>query len=307
MKGVLLINMGGPLSLRELKQFLTNMFMDPCILPLIKPLRYLLSKIISNARYKKSWEKYKMIGGTPIISSTEKIAKRLGNRLNSQYSVRTAFSYSSPLIRDSMLAFKNEGIKEITVVPLYPHPGYSTTSSVKADVNKFVSGNKDLHVVIIKEFYRHDGFIRFWSEIISQHILERQYTHPFLLFSAHSIPFSFVLKGDVYPEAVKESAKMIAGNIGIEYDLAYQSGMQNGEWLNPDSKQKLKELAALGISEIVMVPISFVSENLETLYDLDCDIIPYSVSELGIKAVSRVNIPEAHDLFIRLLADLVNN
>ncbi len=100
---------------------------------------------------------------------------------------------------------------------------------------------------------------------------------------------------------------MIARNIGIEFEISYQSGMRAGKWLTPDTKHKLKELSELGISEIIIVPISFVSENLETLYDLDRDIIPYAKNELGISTISRVKIPEAHDLFIWLLTDLVKN
>jgi ferrochelatase len=307
MTGILLVNMGGPQSPEEMRNFLTLMFRDPFILPFSKSLRYLLSFIISNTRYKKSWKKYELIGGTPIIGSTAKTVESLRNMLNSHYDVKMAFSYSSPFIKDSLLAFRNEGIKDIIVIPLYPQAGYSTTSSVLAEVNNVASREKYLNIRILKEFYNHDGFIRFWSEIISAHILEKQYRHPFLLFSAHSIPKYMVNKGDTYPSGIEESAKMIARNIGIEYELAYQSRMGKGKWLAPDTKLKLKELAGLGISEIVLVPLSFVSENLETLYDLDHDIIPFAKNELGIASVSRVTIPEAHDLFIRLLADLVNN
>jgi ferrochelatase len=283
------------------------MFKDPFILPFYKPFRYLLSCIISNARYKKSWKKYELIGGTPIISTSIKTVESLQKKLNDRYNIKMAFSYSPPFIKDSLLTFKNEGIHDIIVIPLYPQSSFSTTSSVLADVNKVTSREKDMNIRILKEFYNHDGFIRFWSEIISAHILEKQYRHPFLLFSAHSIPKYLVNKGDTYPSGIEESAKMIARNIGIEYELAYQSRMGKGKWLVPDTKLKLKELAGLGISEIVVVPVSFVSENLETLYDLDHDIIPFAKNELGIASVSRVTIPEAHDLFILLLADLVNN
>jgi len=307
MTGVLLVNMGGPRSLKEMKQFLNRMFRDPFILPFSKPLRYLLSFIISEARYKSSWEKYEMIGGTPIISLTDKFVQRLGKKLKSYYDVRMAFSYSSPFIRDILLNFKNEGIRNIKVIPLYPHGGYSTTSSVSAEIDKVASQEKDLDIRVIRDFYKHEAFTKFWSELISGHIAKEQYKHPYLLFSAHSVPQYLVNKGDSYPSGIAESAGLIAGNIGMEYDLAYQSGMRRGVWLAPDIKHRLKELAELGIGEIVIAPLSFVSENLETLYDLDHDIIPYAKNELGIRDISRVMIPVAHDLFIWLLADLVKN
>jgi protoporphyrin/coproporphyrin ferrochelatase len=305
MTGVLLVNMGGPESLEEMKVFLSNMFRDPFILPFNKPLRHLLSFVISSTRYKKSWKKYELIGGTPIISGTHKTVLSLQAKLRDKYKVRMAFSYSSPFIEESLLAFKNEGINDIVVIPLYPQASLTTTSSVIADVEKVTSREKELNIKFVKEFYRHDGFVRFWSEIISAHILDKKYTKPFLLFSAHSIPKYLVDKGDTYPIGIEQSAKMIAQNIGIECDYAYQSGMSRGEWLTPDTKVRLKELAGLGIKEIIIIPISFVNENLETLYDVDNEIIPYAKNELGIESISRVRIPEANELFIQLLSDLV--
>jgi protoporphyrin/coproporphyrin ferrochelatase len=307
MTGVLLVNMGGPESLKEVRTFLSNMFRDPFILPFPRPLRNLLSYIISTTRYKKSWKKYELIGGTPIIRATHKTVLRLQEKLRDKYKVKMAFSYSSPLIKESMLAFKTEGIKDIVVIPLYPQASYSTTSSVRLDVEKVTSMDKELNIKFVKEFYHHEGFVRFWSEIISRHILEKHYLHPYLLFSAHSIPKYLVDKGDSYPTGIEQSAKLIAQNIGIEYDYAYQSGMSRGEWLAPDVKVKLKALAEAGTKEIIIIPISFVNENLETLYDIDREIIPYAKNELGIESISRVQIPEANEVFIQLLADLIKN
>ena len=307
MTGVLLVNMGGPESLKEVRTFLANMFRDPFILPFPRPVRILLSYIISTTRYKKSWKKYELIGGTPIISATQKTVSGLQDKLRDNYKVRMAFSYSSPFIEDSLLAFKKEGIHDITVIPLYPQASYSTTSSVRADIEKVTSRDKVLNIKFVNEFYQQDVFVRFWSEIIAEHILAKTYMHPFLLFSAHSIPKYLVDKGDTYPTGIEQSAKLIAQNIGIEYDYAYQSGMARGEWLTPDVKVRLKALAEAGTKEIIIIPISFVNENLETLYDIDRVIIPYAKNELGIESISRVNIPEANELFIQLLADLVKN
>ena len=114
-------------------------------------------------------------------------------------------------------------------------------------------------------------------------------------------------RGDTYPNAIGESAKLIAQNLGFEFEFAYQSGMRRGEWLTPDVKVQLKSLAEAQTNEIVIVPISFVNENLETLYDIDREIIPYAKNELQITAISRVKIPEGNDLFIQLLADMVKN
>jgi len=290
-----------------MKVFLANMFKDPFILPFHKPIRHLLSYIISTTRYKKSWKKYELIDGTPIISGTQKTVNRLQDKLRDKYSVRMAFSYSSPMIEESLLAFKNEGINNVTVIPLYPQASFTTTSSVLSDVEKVTSKERELNIKFVKEFYQQDGFVRFWSEIIADHILTEKYAHPFMLFSAHSIPKYLLEKGDTYPRGIEESAKLIAQNIGLEYECAYQSGMRRGEWLTPDVKVRLRTLAGEGRSEIIIIPISFVNENLETLYDIDNEIIPYAKNDLGIDSISRVKIPEANELFVQLLADLVKN
>jgi len=270
--------------------FLKKMFNDPFILPFSKPVRWFLSWIISSLRYRKSWKKYQLIGGTPIVKATKKTVERLQQQLGDKYLVSMAFSYSPPLLKKSCSLFKKEGIHDIIIIPLYPQSSYSTTSSVKADVEKHFPSNQ-FSIRFIKEFYQHQLFVEFWSEIISKHIVESRYTHPFLLFSAHSIPKLLEDKGDTYPWAIAESANSIAKNLGLKYNFAYQSGLKRGEWLGPDVKEKLKDLAESGVDEIILIPISFVNENLETLYDLDHDIIPFSINKLGLKSISILRIP----------------
>lgn len=304
MTGVLLVNMGGPESSNQMRIFLKKMFNDPFILPFSKPVRWFLSWTISSFRYRKSWKKYQLIGGTPIVKATQKTVEKLQQQLGNKYKVRMAFSYSPPLLNDCHSWVKKEEVTNLTIIPLYPQSSYSTTSSVKADIeNLFPS--EQFFIRFIKEFYQHRLFIKFWSELISKHIADSRYTHPFLLFSAHSIPKNLQDKGDTYPWAIAESANSIAKNLGLKYDVAYQSGLKRGQWLGPDVKDKLKELIGSGKTEIILIPISFVNENLETLYDLDRDIIPFAKTELGLKSISRVKIPEANDTFIALLADLI--
>lgn len=304
MKAVLLVNMGGPESSRQMKIFLKNMFKDPFILPFSRPVRWFLSSLISNTRYRKSWRKYQAIGGTPIIKATQKTVQRLQEKLGNTYRVSMAFSYSAPLIRDRYVELRKEDISELTVIPLYPQSSFSTTSSVKADIESFPS-EQGYNVRFIKEFYEHELYIKFWADLIARHVAEHRYTKPLLLFSAHSIPKSLEEKGDTYPWGIAESANFISKKLGLPYEVAYQSGLRKGSWLGPDVKDQLELLKKSGKNEIVLIPISFVNENLETLYDLDQDIIPFAKTELGLKSISRVKIPEANETFVDLLADLV--
>ena len=305
MTGVLLVNMGGAGSPEEMKTFLACMFKDPRILPFGKTVRNILSFIISNARYKKSWEKYKLIGGTPIINATQETMFALQTELGYAYRVKVAFSYTAPTIKESMLSFKKEGIKKIVVVPLYPQSSFSTTGSVQDEIQRVTLQEKGFDVRIEKEFYKQQGFVDFWSKLITAHIKHKGLSSPLLLFSAHSIPQYMVDKGDTYSREIEESAALIAGNLKLDFEVAYQSGMRHSKWIGPDTIERLKELAKEGKDEIIMIPISFVNENLETLYDIDKVMIPFAKKELGMNYISRVKIPEADALFIRLLVDII--
>jgi ferrochelatase len=305
MRGVLLVNMGGPESPEELKKFLSRMFRDPAILPFSKPIRHLLAFIISRSRYRKSWKKYELIGGTPLVKSTIKTTRALQSILGESFDVKYAFSYSSPDIANALNVFKKEGISKIHVIPLYPQSSFTTTSSVKADIKKVTDKDPFFDLTVQEEFYSHPDFIAFWAFQIQKHLKEHGIDHPTLVFSAHSIPESYVLKGDTYPTGIINSAALIAENLGFHYEAAFQSGMKRGKWIGPDVKEHLMTMKEEGIDDLVLIPISFVHENLETRYDLDHELIPYAKKELGFKHVSRVQLPEADLLFVNMLVDLV--
>lgn len=301
----MLVNMGGPESQEELKTFLSRMFRDPHILPFRKPVRNLLSWIISNARYRKSWKKYELIGGTPLVESTRQTAASLQYLLGGSYAVKYAFSYSMPDIRECLQNFKKEGIAEITVVPLYPQASITTTSSVIADVKKITDKDSFYQVKVQGEFYDHPGFIAFWVQLIKEHLKKNKIADPTLVFSAHSIPEYHISNGDTYASSIVNCAALIAIETGLPYEAGFQSGMRRGKWIGPDVKEHLKTLRDEGVDNLVLIPISFVSENLETRYDLDWDIVPYALKTLGFAHVSRVNLPEADPNLVKMLADLV--
>ena len=305
MRGVLLVNMGGPDSPEELKDFLSRMFKDPAILPFAKPIRNLLSFIISRTRYKKSWKKYQLIGGTPLVKSTVKTAKELQKVLGESFNVRYAFSYSSPDLKRSLNDFKMMGVSDITVVPLYPQSSYTTTSSVTADLNNVTKSDSFFNLTVVEEFYKHPGFIAFWIHLITKHVGDHGIKDPTLVFSAHSIPEYHVLNGDTYPTGIINCAALIASRLGFHYEAAFQSGMKRGKWIGPDVREHLNTLAEEGIDDLVLIPISFVHENLETRYDLDYELIPYAKDVLGLTNVTRVQLPEADPLLVGMLADIV--
>lgn len=306
MTGVLLVNMGGPESPAEVKQFLRLMFLDKHIIPAPYIIRNLLSLYISNTRYKKSWSRYKKIGGTPIKKNTDSLAKSLQAALGNSYNIKIAYSYSDPFLSSVFNDFSSEKISDVVVIPLYPQASITTTSSVVYDVEKLKKKFPQLCIRTVSEFYKNQNFITYWSDSIHKHLEEKKLKNPLLLFSAHSIPLSFITKGDTYQKSIQESSKLIATKAGLNFRVSYQSGMNSKTWLGPDTKICLESLATEGHSEIVIIPISFVCENLETLYDLDQDIVPLSNKKLGIN-ISRVHIPVIHPAFIEMLKEIIIN
>ena len=302
-KAILLVQMGGPLNKGEMKTFLWRMFNDEHILPFPSFFRKLLATIITNSRYKKSWSKYELISGTPIISHTHKIANRLKKSLNNQIEVKAAFSYSMPDINHVMNQLKKQGIKEILVIPLYPHFSITTFQSVLDDAKMYAYQN-ELKLTTSACYYDDKTFIKNWADIIASEMQIQNIDEAHLLFSGHSIPVSFIKKGDSYPQQIEVTAGLIAKELNLKYSVSYQSQIKGQKWLGPQTDLKMKELKAQGIENLILVPISFINENLETLYDMDKVLVPYGENELGFKKVLRPKLPAYSDLLIELLQNL---
>lgn len=305
MKGILLVNMGGPETPEELRKFLSRMFKDPFILPYGRLVRNLLSFIISSLRYKKSWKKYELIGGTPLVKSTASTTASLQEVLGNDFLVMYAFSYTMPDIRSTLNIFKSLDISDILVIPLYPQSSYTTTSSVRADVNKVAASDTFFRIRMIGEFYDHPQFIAFWTTLIKSHLEKHQLKDATLVFSAHSIPEYHITNGDTYAESIVNSAALIASALSLHYEAVFQSGMKRGKWIGPDVKDHLVTMREEGIDQLVLIPISFVHENLETMYDLDHDIVPFALNTLGFRHVSRIHLPETDPHLVKMLSALI--
>ena len=304
MKGILLINMGSASSEKEMKTFLCRMFNDPAILPLPLVLRKMVAFMISSLRYKKSWTKYQQIGGSPLKESMNSINEALSTEVGKEYLVYNTYSYSEPLIKEGVEYFTKEGIEEIIVLPLYPQSSISTTVSVTREILK-LSSDKKVTFNFRNEFYSNTSFISFWKELINDTIRKNNLTSPLLLFSAHSIPQKHIEQGDHYVQEIEETAQLIAEGMKLSYKVSFQSKMGKVKWVEPDTKSVLKELSSQKAQDIIIIPISFVTENLETLYDLDQDIIPFGRDQLKIKNLCRVVIPPCHPLLVKALKESI--
>ena len=271
-KCIVLLSMGGAEDREELKLFLRNMFLDENILP-IRPkfFRHIISRTITHFRIDEAYGNYKLIGGSPLKKITEKIAKNLENKLRIKTFI--AYRYVYPLSRDVVVKIKEEKFSEVILLPLYPHYSFTTVKSSIEDFRKsLLKGKvKDLRLIELKPFYREKLF----NETIIKKILEtlkgKNLEEYILVFSAHSIPEKLVKRGDSYKSEIEEHIKILTElfkESGIKFKditLGYQSKIGPVKWLSPSLDEVLKRLKG---EKVIVYPISFVVDNVETLYEL---------------------------------------
>ncbi len=305
-KAVILVNLGGPSNLDEVKDFLYNLFSDPDIFPLPSLLQQTLAKAIAHFRTPKSKEYYKKIGGkSPILDETKKQAVSLQKELGDEFYVTIAMRYSNPSIENAIDEILAKDIGNIIFFPLYPQFSFSTTLSAINELKRVIKRKKSaFDIKVVRNFYNHSMFISSWVELIRKYLKEKD---DFILFSAHSIPQSMIEKGDTYQIEVEETVKTITNMLDHQsYKLAYQSKVGPTKWLEPFTEDILIELGRNRVRRVILVPISFVCEHSETLYELDIQSKEIAM-KAGIKEYIRVETPGTHPTFIKALADIVKS
>ncbi len=307
-KGVVLMNLGGPDSLKAIQPFLYNLFSDPYIISMPKVLQKPLALLISHIRAKKTQKYYLAMGGkSPQLEQTLEQANALQLELGEDYLVVVGMRYYKPFIRDAVFKLLEQDIREIILLPLYPQYSITTTGSSFAEFERVVKdiGVGDLRVKKIKEFYNHPNYIEALVSRIKDSIQGFEYGRMHFLFSAHSLPQKVIDRGDPYQRQTEETVRLVMENFkGIPYTLAYQSKVGFAKWLEPSTEESIRKLAKEGVNTLVVIPISFVSEHSETLYELD---IQYKnlAKELGIENFIRVPTLQSEPHFIKALASLI--
>ncbi len=306
---VLLLQMGGPDSLEAVEPFLYNLFSDRDIIK-IGPafLQPFIARMIVKRRAPKSAANYRDIGGkSPLRELTEQQAAELEKALGDRYRCFVAMRYWHPFTEEALTAIRQEEIGRIIALSLYPHYSRATSGSSFNELEKCLAGSKIRpEISYIRQFFDHPLYIKALSEKIEQGLSGfPDRTNVQLFFSAHSLPQSFIEEGDPYLDHIQTTVRLIMERFeGIAHHLAFQSRAGPVKWLEPSTGDKLKELAALGHSEVLMVPLSFVSDHIETLHEID---IEYRVEahNLGITNFRRMESLNSSATFIQCLAELV--
>jgi ferrochelatase len=263
MKALLLLAFGGPRSLEEVEFLLTRLMKGR------KP---------SPEELEKVKERYRLIGGSsPLPEITWGQAKALEKKLNAKgypFKSYVGMRYSHPLIEETLKEILRDGIREIIAIPMAPFRSRASTGAYIEEVNRVKKNlGERMEISFIEGWYLHPFFLEAVREKVQEGLTEfsaekRKNVH--LIFTAHSLPKSFV-ENDPYAREMEASVKGVVERIEpLEWHIAFQSkGSGPEEWAGPDVKSVLSELSQEGVREILIVPIGFVSDHIEILYDID--------------------------------------
>ena len=304
-KVVLLLNLGGPADLNGVEPFLVNLFSDVISFPWGRLGSKTLGRLIARLRREHSRNLYRDIGGgSPILQETEAQAVALQATLGDGYQVQVAMRYSPPTIEavQTTLLQTVEEWDEIIVLPLFPQYSFATTRTCYQvwSQNRALSGR----ATFIKSYHDHPGYIAAVRELISTTLnTDAGGEGCHLLFSAHSVPESYIRRGDVYQAQIKETVGLVMKGLPNSYSLAYQSKVGPVKWIGPSTKDRIEALGHSGLTTLAVVPIAFVCEHLETLQELDILLSEFA-RNVGIVNYLRVPAVGTHPKFIKALADI---
>jgi protoporphyrin/coproporphyrin ferrochelatase len=327
MTGVILLNLGGPDSLQAVRPFLYNLFSDREIIrlgpaPMQKPLAWLISTL----RSPKTEKMYRQIGGkSPILDITQAQSRALEEALNKQsnsphsFKVYSGMRYWHPFTDEVVAQISRDGIKKVIGLSLYPQ--YSVTTS-GSSISQFreAASRHTMETITVDSWHNHPLYIEALVDVIKKGLASFQSSSPdsessslilhpsslndvHVLFSAHSLPQKIIDQGDPYADQTLETIREIERLLPIRWHLSYQSKSGPVKWLEPSTDDKLEELAHDGIRNVLVVPISFVSDHIETLYEIDI-LYKNLAGKLNIN-LKRTESLNTHPKFIEALQDIV--
>jgi len=319
---VLLFNLGGPDDLESVEPFLVNLFTDREIIqlpggPTFQPW---VARLIAKMRGPSVRNNYRRIGGgSPQLRITRQQAEALEDRLNvpnqAAYRVFVAMRYSRPTADDALEAITAAGIKRIVTLTLFPHWSKATTGSSRNEFERVVASAKwkdaGFEITHIEHYADDPLYLEALTATIRvawNRIPEARRARTVLLFSAHGLPQRFIDEGDPYVTHIDATRFGVLERLDLPNRqlLAFQSRTGPVKWVGPGTEEILAELGDEGVSDVLIVPLSFVSDHIETLYEVDM-LFADAARAAGITGYYRPPALNCHPLFIEALASLVTD
>jgi len=309
---VVLCNLGGPDSLESVRPFLFNLFSDPDIFRL--PLGFLTQRpfaaLVARRRAPMATQGYAAIGGkSPILEFTRAQAEALAPGLGDGFDVHVCMRYWHPLTGEVVAMLKSKNYSRVILLPLYPQ--YSITTS-GSSYNEFMRQCERQHyrpaVTLVRQWYDQPDYQGAIVEMVraeAQKFPDPDPKHIELLFSAHGLPRKIVDQGDPYERQIRATYDALRAHLGWPHTtLCYQSRVGPAKWLEPPFVGTLERLGHEGVKEMLVVPISFVTEHIETLHEINIDGRA-DAKRFGVERFRMMPAVGDSPLFIAALRDLV--
>jgi ferrochelatase len=303
-----MLNLGGPVTLSHVEPFLKTLFGDRDLIKLPGPAWFQPTYAwgIAKIRTKGAQKKYAEIGGgSPLLRETARQASALRTELRTlgfEGPIKLIFRTSQPRAESMLRVLQGEGVAQILPLSLYPHNCKATTGSSIRELERLAPRFGISLLPGVLHYADHPKYIGALSRLIREKLEELPYAT--VIFSAHSLPVNQIENGDPYESEIHKSVEAIQqslGDIPGGYTLGYQSRVGPIRWLTPSLKTVLKDCQG---RDVIVVPISFVSEHIETLHELDIEYREIA-EKIGIRNYARVQTVGISKEYIHCLSDLV--
>jgi ferrochelatase len=310
---VLLFNLGGPETLADVRPFLFNLFSDPDIIRIKNnPARKLLAWFIATTRQRKSRDLYRQIGGgSPLRRITEDQAAALAVRLRAvglPARVYVGMRCWKPSIDDAFRRILQDGVRRLVALPLFPQFSFTTTGSCFNYLRRLVqdAGRPSPEIRYVDAWFDEPLYIESMADLIREAQCRFSEKNPAaiqLLYSAHSIPARYITEGDPYLDQTRRTVELIDSKLGClsPSKLAFQSKVGPVKWLEPSTNDVILDLGRSGCGRVLAVPVSFVSDHIETLQEIDI-LYKKLADNSGIREFHRAASPNLYPKFIDALA-----
>jgi protoporphyrin/coproporphyrin ferrochelatase len=311
---VVALNLGGPDSMEAVRPFLRELAGDPNVFKGLGPLRPLFAYFFARGRTPKTRELYRQIGGrSPIAEESAAqaaaVAAELARRGLPAHGY-VAMACWHPFSEETVRDIHAHGIARAVALPLYPHYSWSTTAASFDRLARAADrAGGHLEIARVERYPDAPGFVEAMADRVCEAIaelpFEAQDRAP-VIFSAHGLPESYIRSGDPYLDDIRITVQAVARRLelGDRARLAFQSRVGPVRWLTPNTADVLTELGAQGETSVVVVPVAFTGEHVETLQEIDI-VFRQLAEKAGVTHFARAGTVGCHPAFIRALADLV--
>lgn len=309
---IVLFNLGGPDKPESIKKFRINLFSDKAIIRAPWFIRVWLSRLIAASAQKTAVENYQLMGGkSPLLDLTQQQASALEAELGPDYRCFIAMRYWHPFARETVKDVKNWAPERVILLPLYPQFSTTTTGSSLRDWREAaVKADLVTPVTSICCWFNHPGYIKANASLVREAINSAKAQKPGLklrvLFSAHGLPEKIIKAGDPYQAQIEASAAAMMlhlADTGVDHVVCYQSRATPQKWLDPNVVDEITRAGQDGVG-VVVVPIAFVSDHIETLVELDIEN-RHIAEQAQVPVYVRAKVPNSDPAFIHALADIV--